>query len=120
MITEKEWIQQVKMNKDKLRILILTYHPNRNPLTARYATVNTPITAQGAELACASIRRTIQNKGDLAPEVRFDLALMQDDVEGIEIILNEVWFGVPESTSCWDIPGFKEAVNLLENLPGEA
>lgn len=29
----------------------------------------------------------------------------------------DAWFGVPESTSCWSIPGFGQAVDLLDDPP---
>lgn len=52
------------------------------------------------------------NKGD--PVTRFNAALSAGDVGAIMTVLNEAWFGVPESTSCWRIQGFAEAVGLLE------
>jgi hypothetical protein len=30
--------------------------------------------------------------------------------------LNRAWFRVPESTSCWRIKGFSEAVDLIEQV----
>ena len=32
-------------------------------------------------------------------------------------LLNSAWFGVPESTQCWKLEGFKEAIDLLEDPP---
>lgn len=31
--------------------------------------------------------------------------------------MSETWFGVPESTLCWQIQGFKEACDLLDDPP---
>jgi len=41
------------------------------------------------------------------------------DISKAMKLLNDAWFGVPESTDCWQIYGFKEAVDLLDDPPEE-
>ena len=76
------------------------------------------ITAPGAEAASVVIRERIaaETKGrDILAE--FDRAVEREDIQALYSILNSAWFGVPESTSCWQIPGFKVAVSLLDDPP---
>ncbi len=76
-------------------------------------------------MACAAVREEIRAAaGDSfeiaagsSPLARFDDALACGDWETLWTLLNETWIGVPESTSCWSIRGFAEAVALLEDPP---
>lgn len=78
-----------------------------------------PITAAGAEFACAQIRKklTQEQAGELDPVVRFDAALTAGDFAVLNKLLSDAWFGVPESTSCWQIRGFAAAVDLMDDPP---
>lgn len=114
-MTEPEWIDKVKSNKELLTNFIKDWHPtniNRKP--------SMRITAPNVEAAIHSVRASIRNQLESAnPIAKFELALAQSDIQGINNILNETWFGVPESTDCWQIPGFREAVELIEDVPYE-
>ena len=86
------------------------------------------ITAPNAEQAAHAVRRAIANEeaDKPSPLERFDKALQDKNIGEINSLLNEInsllnsaWSGVPESTSCWRIPGFKEAVDLMDDLPEE-
>jgi hypothetical protein len=77
------------------------------------------ITAPNAELACSAIHQEIQEGFPENPQARFDAALSRKDIPAVYDVLSEVWFGVPESTSCWSIPGFSLLVSLLEDPPEE-
>ncbi len=113
-MTPSEWIEKARAGAPKLRQLLEDYHPtqSRKPIG--------PITAPGAEDACNVIRREIaEKKQDIDPVTAFDKALFAADVVEINTLLSEAWIGVPETTACWRIPGFKEAVELLEELPEE-
>lgn len=119
-MTESEWLNYAKENKDKLRNFIENYHPRARLLNAKIGnTVPLPITASGPEYARNQVIGSIllQEQNDLHPILQFDLAFMQDDIEGLNKILNSAWFGVPESTLCWNIEGFTEAVRLMEDVP---
>lgn len=119
-MTTNEWIARARQHADALRSLVINYHPasggKRKPM---------PITARAAEKACAVIRTGIAREQKYQPEPihRLDTALVAGDASEIISLLNSAWFGVPESTSCWGITGFREAVSLLEDVPeddGEA
>jgi hypothetical protein len=79
------------------------------------------ITAAQAEMACAAVRQSIATEqvGKPTPASRFDDALATDDISQLNSLLDDAWFGVPESTDCWGIEGFSEAVELLDSLPDE-
>ena len=51
------------------------------------------------------------------PVERFDAALKSGDIDALNQLLSDAWFGVPESTSCWSITGFSECVDLMDDPP---
>jgi hypothetical protein len=77
------------------------------------------ITAPAPEVACQNIREMIAQEEPDDPLKRWDKALSDGDVGTLASLLDGAWFGVPESTECWNIPGFNEAVNLLDDPPEE-
>ncbi len=117
-MTENEWLAKVAEKQDALKSLLRTYHPRcpletfqKNPL---------PITAPNVERVCHQIRQQIREENqDLLPVPTFEKALENKDTGAIINLLNEAWFGVPESTQCWGVVGFSEAVDLLEDVPDE-
>ena len=119
-MTRAEWLAQCLGGADKLKALLREYHPvNRQPGTRR-ATARDPgdyITAPSAEHACVDVRANIRQNFEGNPCALFDEALLDGDVSKLMKLLNEAWFGVPESTSCWRIDGFAEAVSLIADLP---
>jgi hypothetical protein len=111
-MTASDWIESVKKNAPILREFISNYHPaNHNPRRSK----DLPITAPNAELACEIVRRQIRQETNTSPEIRFDNALTQDNCATIASLLSSAWFGVPESTECWSIPGFSETCALLDD-----
>jgi hypothetical protein len=92
------------------------YHPSSKGYGRQWGM---KITAPLAEAACQTIRGSIQRKEQADPVERFAQALEDKDVAKINSLLNSAWFGVPESTDSWGIEGFREAVELLEDLPEE-
>ncbi len=111
MMTQYEWIQYARDNKDVLEELIRAYHP------ALMTDKQLKITAPNAERACQVVRDKIKEETKYNPLEYFRVALSHNDIKKIYGILNSAWFGVPESTDCWRIEGFKEAVALLEDMP---
>lgn len=110
-----EWLAATEASADDLRELLRIYHPiNR---ASQYKGAPMSITAHGAEAACASVRADIVENSEGDPEMDFNDALADGNVGRLVKLLNEAWFGVPESTACWRIVGFKQAVDLLEDLP---
>ena len=116
-MTIEQWLNQAKHDKEKLLSLLANYHPsNRQPGRRRGIDF---ITAPNAEIACAQVRKLIQDtQKDLpSPIDRFNEALDSGNWQVVNRLLNDAWFGVPESTSCWSIEGFREAVALMEDPP---
>ncbi len=118
-MTKLEWIEQAKLSRDALRDFVADYHP----ASVRYPSildVRMPITAPSAEAACRTVREKIKSEyTDAAPAVLFGRALDDQDFHTLYRLLNSAWFGVPESTSCWQVPGFNQAVALLEDPPDD-
>ena len=116
-MTSQEWLAKAQQHKDVLLSLIESYHPASHAITGRRQRM--PITAPTAESACVVVRgRIAKEEGDLAyPRDRFLAALEAGDWIEINSLLNSAWFGVPESTACWQVEGFKEAVDLMEDPP---
>jgi hypothetical protein len=112
----KEWLVKVKENQDVLRELIRSYHP-ATQFSWNSSKLN--ITALGAEAACDTMREVIRDKSKYLnkPDIMFDVAIKSNDYKTIRDLLGETWIGVPESTSCWGIKGFSEAVDLLDDPP---
>lgn len=115
MKLEDYW-EKVKTNRINLEDFLWCYHPasrNFNPKN------NMEITAPLAESACNVIREKIKKENTLSPVTRFNQAIAAQDINEIYNLLQSAWFGVPESTDCWGITGFTEAVELLEDPPDE-
>lgn len=116
-----EWIEYAKENETVLTKLIKDWHPACATLGQRHMQrINRrmPITAQNAQSACDKVCEVIREEHTGAhPVEQFKDALEKKDISKIYTLLNSAWFGVPESTTCWDIRGFAEAVKLLEEVP---
>ena len=107
----EQWFQDVENHKEVLISIIKEFHPSRKKKS------DLKITAPNAELACEKLRSQIKKNTKEDVLISFESALKERDERIILKILNDVWFGVPESTSCWKIPGFKELVELIEEAP---
>lgn len=112
-MTEREWLDTATAHRAALAALLRAYHP------ANISARNPPmkITAVAAERACENVREDIRRNHEGDPVAQFDEAIKGGDVNTAMRLLDQAWFGVPESTSCWNIEGFKEAVDLLDDPP---
>ncbi len=118
-MTKEEWLSKAKDSKEDLSSLILNYHPASKERTRKS---NLPITAPAPESACENVRESVRAEYReilVTPTQEFDAAIESDDIDAINSLLSAAWFGVPESTSCWNIPGFAIAVDLMDDLPEE-
>ena len=118
-MTSAEWIRKVKQHAADLRDLLDNYHPSSVP---RKALPVFEITAPGAEEVCKQVRGEIADREseiDKTPVARFDAAIVAGNAAAIYSLLDSAWFGVPESTSCWHIRGFAEAVDLIDDPPDD-
>lgn len=113
-MTTAEWFEQADRVLPKLAALVRAYHPATQKLDAL---PEHRITAGAAELACIDVRSEIRSTSVGDPVVRLTDAIRERRYWGTLAILNDAWFGVPESTACWSIEGFAEAVALLEDPP---
>jgi hypothetical protein len=112
--TRSQWMQVVHDNAEALRNLVAEWHPS-----ARRVGSAMVITAPNAELACDSIRRKIRHEEPDDPVAKWDKAIATEDIGAIMSLLSSTWFGVPESTECWSIPGFGVACYLMDDPPEE-
>jgi hypothetical protein len=110
-VTIQEWLEEMDASFIDIRHIIEEYHP-----TLTEDKRNMKITAHGAEAACASIRREIRNNAKTNQNVldEFQDARINNDISTMIRIMNEAWFGIPESTSCWNIKGFDRLCDLME------
>lgn len=109
-MTKQNWLQYVTDNQTNLLSLVSLYHPTSNQRPSLQ------ITASRAETACAAVRKSIVEELELkSASERFQDALNEQNAEQIYKLLSDTWFGVPESTECWRVTGFKECVNLLDD-----
>lgn len=126
-MTKQQWLDYAKEHQAVLISLLDNYHPVNLDKRARITEdsdgkfivpQSLPITAPNAERACQSIRNEIALKTiNPAVSATFLNALEHNDINTINSLLNAAWFGVPESNSCWEIVGFREAVELMEDFP---
>lgn len=119
-MTKQQWLAQVAEHRETLLSLVETYHPASHAIHGGGRKPESmPITAPTAEAACENVRQVIaaRERNRAAPRERFEKALRDGDWIEINSLLNSAWFGVPESTACWQVEGFKEAVDLMEDLP---
>lgn len=103
--TKEDWWNLLSENKDKILDLIAKYHP----LYQRQHIM--PITAERAEQVSQKIRKEIvENSKDVYgnyedPQRRFE-ALLKDKNSDINTIINETYWGMPESWNVRSEPGF--------------
>lgn len=114
-MTKADWMNKIKSNLESLKSLVAEYHPTR----AHPPRHNLEITAPHVEAARQQAVKAMLLAGECQanPVKRFEVAVATEDLAELYSILNRTWIGVPESTSCWSIRGFKEAVDLLEDPP---
>lgn len=113
-MTNEEWMRAVEGNWDELKSLVMGYHPR-----ASYRPGPLPITARMAEAACEQVREQIRSEGNPVTEDLLERLKEDGNVQELSTLFSGAWFGVPDSTSCWGIPGFGVLCNLLEDPPEE-
>lgn len=113
-MTTAEWLEKCRRNRRNLLRLIGDWHPGSRPHIRNE-------TAQFApQAACNTVCNKILQEGRwLMPGQQFLAALDRSDVGTAHRILSETWFGVPESTACWSLLGFADAVDLLDDPPDD-
>jgi len=124
---KQDWVLTFNKSKAELRVLVERFHPAAIakvevagkridlPVCVLLAG-DLPITAPDAEAACESIRREIQAEYTGSPLDRFDLAAERMDTRELTSLLNDAWFGMPESASVRKVPGFHALCDLCEGV----
>ena len=77
--------------------------------------MDSSITAPNAERNCEAVRKVIRSQTLDHPEIQFDLAVQKQDWTTVATLFGQSWFGIPESTECWSIPGASIMVDLLDD-----
>jgi hypothetical protein len=128
---KQDWIKQFNENKDKLRRLVEKFHPSATAevvvageevdvlSAATFGKGQYPITASGAEAVCAQVREEVRKERPESPILRFDAAVGKMDVEELVGLLNDAWFGMPESMAVREEPGFHALCDLCEGVDEE-
>ena len=88
----------------KLEDIVNSYHPSKGRNYSK--TITAPI----AEAARQDVVAEIGREGPIDIKSSID----NKDEDKLITALNETWFGVPESTDCWSIPGFSELCTICE------
>jgi len=110
---KQEWLALACLERPALASLIRNYHPSNRKTAPKPLKTSAP----AAQAACNLICKKIAAESDQSPDIRFSNALALGDVAEIHNLLSDTWFGVPETTGCWKIRGFKVAVDLLDDPP---
>lgn len=121
MIIEFDWWKVVEDNKDSLIRLIEEFHPaSRLKSVNDNKSPNFIITAKRAEQACEAVRGEIyQRWGKELPVNIFLSAFTRRDGRKIYNILQETWYGLPESSQVRSLPGFYPLCDLCSEYEGE-
>jgi hypothetical protein len=110
-MTKQDYLQFARDSEQELCQLIGEYHPIYRKMHSEM-----DVTAPQAELACEHVREAIRRENPCYnPLHAFQRALPEGDTVVIAQVLQETLVGTPESTSCWLIKGFTEAVTLMED-----
>lgn len=111
-MTPEKWLEQFKTNQEKLTNFVSHWCPGARDYGCE--NVDLPITAPVPESARKSLMKGLQTPN---LKNRWEMAIEANDISILYTFLNRAWMGVPESTSCWRLEGFREAVALLEDPP---
>lgn len=94
------WWKSLDDNLDDIRSIVLRFYP-----IGRKSSPEVKISAAAAEAACEIAREQIAAKG-LDPAVEFEQSYAGKDGPRMASLLNAAWFGMPESMSSREVPGF--------------
>ena len=87
--------------------MVVTFHPCSERPKEFDEFNDLEITAKAAESACEFVREQIKKENKyINPAIEFDLAAQAKDHEKLLNLMNSAWFGMPESTGCWEYPAF--------------
>lgn len=102
--TKEDWWSVFNSHKDDLRSLVSNFHPvcRNEEFAGEFS-----ISAGAAEEACEHVRKAIVDSGiNPSPVEEFDRAIASNDHNALIRLLNQTWFGIPESYDSRELPGF--------------
>jgi hypothetical protein len=117
-MTKEEFWVLFDPNQNKMRALVEKYHPTAAQQPRGLVDAE-KITAPLAEAACEVVRSDIRKKATELGVARFDQAVESRNAEMLVRVLNETWFGMPETMSVRSEPGFGVLCDLCEGLEPE-
>lgn len=116
-MTKEQWVERAKSELEVLRSIVSNYHPAIRSRRQRLSGVQ--ITAPSAQMAADTVIKAEKFEEEKNPVKVLEDALESGNVRAAARVLDATWFGVPESTSCWQITGFATLVDLLDEMPEE-
>ena len=108
----RDWWNTFNKNIVNLRKLVEVYHPTSEPVKH----TDLHISTAGAEAAGEVVRNVIRSNAKQSGLEIFDAAAKSKDAPKLIRILNEAWFGLPESMSSHSLPGFGSLCDLCEGI----
>lgn len=106
--TKEDWWMVLEKNWENIFDMIMSYHP----LSRNYRIDTMEITASSAEVACETVRRQISaSHHPMSVEQRIK-EYKKDKNPEMASLLNETWFGIPESTEARFLPSFGALCDL--------
>lgn len=117
-MTTVETFEKIETNLEILCDFVLNYHPSYDGVSS-HKQIFEKITAPAAQNMCNIVVEHIKKNNTEDPYCRFLSAVKTKDYSEVYTVLNQCWFNVPESTSCWAIEGFSEAVAILGDPPDD-
>ncbi len=119
-MNKEQWLDQAKRDEEKLAVLVRSFHPMSGQFQRNALRVTAPNVEMARRTIVGKIRREAHESGNSADPVdQLRKAINERNLDKVNALLNSAWFGVPESTDCWGLEGFREAVDLMEDLPND-
>ena len=115
--TMEEWWKMVDEKWNDLINIIHTYYPNKENLFHENEMEITARDAESARRFC--VEKIVQEEGSKITDI-VDYAERLKNLcmaEELWTVFNHTWFGIPESISCREIPGFGRLCDLCSDFP---
>lgn len=118
---KQDWIDTFNRSKNELRELVEQFHPSVKAYTSALTKNTYKVTASSAEEACKVVRKLIRKRETQNPLTIFDTLAEDPALHNKELtsLLNDTWFGLPESASVRNLPGFYALCDLCEGVDEE-
>ena len=115
-MTNQEWWALVDEHWDALFDCVEAFHPTtRDPSYCN----DFEITAPTPERACENVRDAIREecREGMSIGMRLKRAKADRDLASLMKLMNEAWFGAPESRDVYGVDGFRLLCHLCEEPP---